>query len=63
MSNVTETTFNHKVTFRLFPAEPLLGINTINAEVKCADEQFRSVLSVEFGLIFFKLSYSHMNWK
>lgn len=63
MSNVTENTFNHKVNFTLFPSEPLLGINTINASVKCADEQFRNVLSIEVGLLFFKVSYSNMIWK
>lgn len=63
MSNVTETTFNHKVAFSFFPSEPLLGINVHNTEVLCYDDEFRPVFSIEFGFLFFTISYSNMNWK
>lgn len=63
MNEVTETTFNHRVNFALFPNEPLLGINVHNTEVLCYDNEFRPIFSIEFGFLFFKISYSHMSWK
>lgn len=62
MSNVTETTFNHKFHVALLPSEPLLGINVHNTEVLCYDDEFRPVFSIEFGFLFFTLSYSNMKW-
>lgn len=63
MNEVTETTFNHRINFTLFPSDPLLGINIHNAEVWCYDDKFRHIFSIELGLLFFKLSYSNINWK
>lgn len=63
MSEVTENTFNHRVNIAFLPKEPLIGINVHNTEVLCYDDQFRPIFSIEFGFLFFTISYSHISWE
>ncbi len=54
--------FSHKLSLQLLPPEILLGVSTINYDYLCDDQQYRPVMGVEIGFIFFKISFMYMKW-
>jgi|TARA_B100000780_G_C20916115_1_gene364848 hypothetical protein len=60
MEKVNPLVFKNKIAIEILPTETLFGIKSINCEVLCEDDEYRKVLGVEIGLIFFTISYVNM---
>ena len=63
MEEINKNTFKHKMHIEALPTEPLVGIKVINCKIKCEDDIYRPVIGVQFGFLFFNLTYLHMMWK
>ena len=60
MKKVNPLIFKNKLAIEFLPTETLLGIKIVNCEVLYEDDIYRPVLGVEFGLIFFTISFANM---
>ena len=60
MKKVNPLIFKNKLAIEFLHTETLLGIKVVNCEVLCEDDIYRPVLGVEFGLIFFTISFANM---
>ena len=54
--------FSHKLSIAFLPPEILLGVSTINHDYLCDDDQYRPVMGIELGFIFFKISFMYIKW-
>ena len=63
MQEIDRNTFNYRFTVELLPSEMLIGLKVVNCEGLCFDQKYRTILGLEIGLIFFKISFVHMLWE
>tara|TARA_B100000902_G_C26610513_1_gene574867 strand:+ start:124 stop:309 length:186 start_codon:yes stop_codon:yes gene_type:complete len=54
--------FQHNIGVEFLPASPLVGINILQGEIKCDDEEFRPMMQIQFGFLFFKISYTNVTY-
>ena len=54
--------FQHDIGVEFLPASPLIGINILQGEIKCRDEEFRPMMQIQFGFLFFKISYTNVTY-
>ena len=59
----TKLDFNHKKEITFLPSSPMLGIQLINGEILCSDDEYRSVIGFKLGLFFITVEYAHVIWK
>tara|TARA_R100000900_G_scaffold142173_1_gene123755 strand:+ start:403 stop:588 length:186 start_codon:yes stop_codon:yes gene_type:complete len=57
-----EKIFQHNMSVEFLPASPLVGINILQGEIKCNDKKFRPMLQIQFGFLFFKISYTNVTY-
>ena len=60
MKKVNPLIFKNKQSIELLPTETLLGIKTVNCQVLCEDDIYRSVIGIEIGFIFFTITFVNM---
>tara|TARA_R110000796_G_scaffold97205_2_gene204097 strand:- start:287 stop:475 length:189 start_codon:yes stop_codon:yes gene_type:complete len=61
MNKINPIIFKNKFSVQILPAETLLGVKTVNCEVLCEDDIYRSMTGIEIGLIFFTFSYVNIS--
>tara|TARA_R110001592_G_scaffold362314_1_gene675754 strand:+ start:4973 stop:5158 length:186 start_codon:yes stop_codon:yes gene_type:complete len=57
-----EKIFQHNFDFEFLPASPLIGISIQQGEIKCYDKEFRPMIHVQLGFLFFKISYTNVTY-
>jgi hypothetical protein len=60
MKKVNPLIFKNKLSIELLPTETLIGIKTVNCQVLCEDDIYRSVIGIEIGFIFFTITFVNM---
>ena len=60
MKKVNPLIFKNKLSIELLPTETLFGIKTVNCQVLCEDDIYRSVIGIEIGFIFFTITFVNM---
>ena len=53
MKKINQLQFKSKLSVEVLPTETLLGVKLINCEVLCEDDEYRPMIGVEVGFIFF----------
>ncbi len=56
-------TLSHKTKWTILPGSPMLGIEIINKEILCEDDNWRPLLGFVIGLFFIKFEYANIKWK
>jgi len=57
MKEINQLQFKHKFSVEFLPTECLFGVKIINCEVFCEDKEYRPLVGIELGFIFFTISY------
>ena len=60
MKKVNPLIFKNKLSIELLPTETLFGIKTVNCQILCEDDIYRSVIGIEIGFIFFTITFVNM---
>ena len=54
--------FQHDIQVEMLPACLLIGLNILQGEIKCHDDEFRPMIQVQLGFLFFKFSYTNVRY-
>lgn len=57
MKKINQLQFKSKLSVEVLPTETLLGVKLINCEVLCEDDEYRPMIGVEVGFIFFTITF------
>jgi|TARA_R110001592_G_scaffold10946_4_gene55370 hypothetical protein len=57
MNKINHLQFKRKLSLEFLPTETLLGVRVINCDVLCEDNEYRSIVGLEIGFIFFTIAY------
>jgi hypothetical protein len=60
MEKINPLVFKNKISLEILPTETLFGLKTVKCEVLCEDDEYRPVIGIEIGFIFFTISYVNM---